>query len=104
MVWRAAKGWQVEGTASFGPNVMSFLLMSGARLCYVVGEYVPPKDVPAMHSMDQALRAASKGLEIILMGDLNARLGDPRDEREEDLATVLVDRVLVNMIDHFMYQ
>ena len=39
---------------------------------------------------------------MILMGDLNARLGDPYDKRKEDLATALVDRVLVNMTDHFI--
>ena len=39
---------------------------------------------------------------MILMGDLNARLGDPRDEREEDPVMALVDRGLINMTDHFM--
>ena len=31
VVLRAAKGWQVKGTASFVPNVVSFLLMLGTR-------------------------------------------------------------------------
>ena len=39
---------------------------------------------------------------MILMGDLNARLGDPCDKHEEELATALVDRGLVNMTDHFL--
>ena len=29
VVWRAAKGWKVEGTAIFGPNVVSFYLRQG---------------------------------------------------------------------------
>ena len=29
VVWGAAKGWQVENMSGFGPNVVSFLLMSG---------------------------------------------------------------------------
>ena len=41
---------------------------------------------------------------MILMGYLNAYLGDSCCEREEDLMTALVDRVLVNMIYHFMPQ
>ena len=68
MVWRAAKGWQVEDMASFGPNMEMFLPTSGARRWYVVGEYVPPNNVPAMHRVEQALRAAPKGIEIILTG------------------------------------
>ena len=31
VVWRATKGWQVEGMDSFFPNVLSFLIMSGTR-------------------------------------------------------------------------
>ena len=92
----------MEDTASFGPNVVSFLIKLGSRLWYVVGSYVPPNDVPAVHSVDQALRAATKGLEMILMGDLNACLGYPREKREEDLATALVDRGMVNMSEHFI--
>ena len=39
---------------------------------------------------------------MILMGYLNARLGDPREKHEEDLEMALVDRGIVNMTDHFM--
>ena len=88
--------------ASFGPNVVSFLIKFGSRIWYVVGSYVPPNDVPAVHCVDQALRAATKGLEMILMGDLNARLGDPREKREEDLKMALLYRGLVNMSEHFI--
>ena len=49
MVWRAAKGWQVGNTASFGPNLVSFLLTSGARRWYAVGAYVPPNNRPSVH-------------------------------------------------------
>ena len=55
VLWRAAKGWQVEITASFGPNVVSFLLMLGSRRFYVVGAYDTPNDMPAVHSVDQVL-------------------------------------------------
>ena len=61
-----------------------------------------PNDIPAVHCVDQALRAAPKGVEMILLGDLNARMGDPRDEHEEDQATALVDRGMVNITYHFI--
>ena len=102
MVWRAAKGWQVENTDSFGPNVVSFLLTLGARRWYIVGAYVPPNNRPSVHRVEQALQAAPAGLELILMGDLNAHLYNPHDKREEDLAMALADRGLVNMTDHFL--
>ena len=49
----------MEGIVNFGPNVES----SGA--------YVPPNDAPYVHHMEQALEAASKVMEEILIGDLN---------------------------------
>ena len=102
MVWIAAKGCHMEGTARFCPNVVSFLLTLGARQWYIVGAYVPPNNMPAVNCVEQALRSDSKGLEMILMGDLDVRLVYPRDEHEEDLAMALVDRVMVNITDHFM--
>ena len=63
---------------------------------------MPPNVVPGVHRVEQALRAAPMGSDIILMGGLNTRLGDPRDECEVDLTTALADRGLVIMIDHFL--
>ena len=63
---------------------------------------MPPKDVPAVHRVEQVLRSVPNGLDMILMGDLNARLVYQCDKREEDLATAPVNRCLVNMTDHFM--
>ena len=83
MVWRDKSGWQVKNTARFGPNVVSFLLKSGARQWCVVGAYMTSNNVSDVHRVEQALRAATKGLDMILMGDLNAQLGNPRDEQEE---------------------
>ena len=63
---------------------------------------MPPNNVPGVHCMEKALRVTPKGLEVILMSNINVRLGDPPYEREEYLAMELVDRGLVNMTKHFM--
>ena len=39
---------------------------------------------------------------MILMGDLNARLGDSRDKLEEDLAAALADQGMVNTTVHLL--
>ena len=67
-----------------------------------MGAYVPPNDSPGVHCVQQALIVAPTLLELILMGNLNARLGDPRDKREEDLATSLSDRGLINITVYFL--
>ena len=63
---------------------------------------MPPNDVLDVHRVEQALKAAPKGLEIILVRYLNVRLRDPCFEREEDQSTALVDRGLVSMTEHFI--
>ena len=83
MVWITASVCQVENMAIFGTNMVSFLLTYRARRWYVAGVYVPPNNGPSVHCMDQALQAAHMGLDMILLGDLNAWLGDPSDEHEK---------------------
>ena len=45
---------------------------------------------------------APKGVEVILLGGLHVRLGDPRDNREEDLVMAFSDCGLVDITDHFL--
>ena len=55
---------------------------------------MPPNNVPVVHSVEQVLVANPKGVETIFLWDLNARMGETRDERKEELATELADHVL----------
>ena len=55
VVWRRDTVWQVEGIINFGPNMGSFLLMSGSRRWHVLGAYVPPHDAPSVNCIEQAL-------------------------------------------------
>ena len=102
VVQREDAGWQVEGIIKFGPNVASFLLILGSRRWNVVGEYVSPNNAPAVYCMDQALEASPKGVEVILLWDLNAWLWEPCYAQEEDLATELLECRLVDTTSHFM--
>ena len=92
----------MEGIVNFGPNVVSFLLTSGSQIWYIVGAYVLPNYAPAIHRIEQALEATSKGMEVIMLGELSVRLREPQDAREDKLATALVDSGLVYTTYHFM--
>ena len=94
-------GWQVEGIVNSSPNVASFLITSWSRRWYVVGDYVPTHDASADHRIKQMLEVATKGIEIILLGDLNIRLRKLRDDREDELASALAGRGLGDMTSHF---
>ena len=60
MAWREKAGWQVEGIANYGPNVVSFVLKMGRQRWYFVGEYVPPNNAPIIARVEEALGQASK--------------------------------------------
>ena len=92
----------MEGIVNFGPNVASLFLTLGSRRCYIVREYVSPNDAPAVYHIEQDLEAAPKGMEVILLGDVNARMREPRDVWEDNIAATLVDCRLVGVISHFM--
>ena len=67
VTWREKTGWQVEGIANYGPNVLSFVLTTGRRRWYVVEAYVPPNNAPTIPCVDEALGQAAKGEEIIFL-------------------------------------
>ena len=104
VVWKEEVGWQVERTVNFGPNVVSCLLTSRARIWYVVGAYMPPDNAPAVHQVEQDLLAKPKGIDTIFLEDLNAQLEEPRDDRDKDLVKSLANHGVEDFTRHFTPQ
>ena len=91
----------MESIVNIGPNMASFFLASGSRRWYVVGAYLRPHDSPAIYHTENSLEAAPKGMEFIMLGDLNARPRELRDNREDELASTLAGSGLDNVTSHF---
>ena len=83
VAWIEISRWQVDGVVNYRPNMIIFVLTTRRRIWYVVRAYVPRKDAPTVVRVEQTLGQAAKGVEVILMGDLNFRLGELRDTWEE---------------------
>ena len=45
----------------------------------VVRAYVPANNAPAVYRVEQVLEAAPRGVEVIIIEDLNVRLQEPRN-------------------------
>ena len=84
-----------------GPNVRSFLLVSGATRYYIVGCYIPPNNLTTLTHIKQAWMACPKGCLPIVLGDLNVNLAAPRDERDETIAEQVDAMNLVDMSSRF---
>ena len=61
------------------------------RQLYAIGAYVPTNNAPTVAHVEHVLGWAVKGVEVIIMGDLNVSLGEPHDAREEELTTAAAD-------------
>ena len=69
----------MENVMNFGPTVVSFKIMAGWKLCFVVKTYVLPNNQPTVHQVEQALSQCLAGTETMIVGDLNARLEQPNN-------------------------
>ena len=65
------------------------------------GVVCAPHDAPAVHRIKQELEVAPKIIEVILLGDLNVRLRETWDNREDKLATALAGSGLTDVTAHF---
>ena len=87
---------------SFEPNVISFTVTSGRKIWYIVGAYVPPNDLLAVHPVTYALEYGTEGMGKMLVGDLNACLVNPRYQRDNHLATVITGNGLTYQERHLI--
>ena len=68
---------------------------------YIVGAYVPPNNLPAVHKITHALACGPEGVRKMLVGDLNTCLAHPSDQRKEYLETIIASHGLIYQARHF---
>ena len=61
VLYRTAPHFAVEAVQKFGPNVIGFQLVTGARLWYIVGCYLAPEDTSKIERSVEALKELPKG-------------------------------------------
>ena len=71
----------MEAVRKYGPNVIVFQLVTGARRWYIVGCYLAPDDTLTIERVVEALRDRPKGAELLVAGDLNTNLAAPEVDR-----------------------
>ena len=84
MCWKENDSFELEEHKVWGPNVISCRIITGGYSYYAVGCYIPPSET-TLASFDTAIEAwnqCPQGFIPILMGDLNANINNPRNERD----------------------
>ena len=77
LFWREHDLFVVEEQQAWGPNVISWHMVTGRERFYCIGAYIPPTDLSALEYIDKAWKACPKHCKPMLMGDLNIDLEYP---------------------------
>jgi exonuclease III len=102
---KQSRHWHIEGTKTFGPNVIQTELVSGKSRWILVGAYIPPSEVDG--TTISWIERATNGLNhpLILLGDLNINIHQPPvggyNKRQEDTLNLIASLGLTDLRRHF---
>ena len=74
LFYRPSPLFVVEAVREYRPNVMRCEVATGARRCYIIGCYLAPDDTSTIERVVTALGNRSKGISLVVVGDLNMDL------------------------------
>ena len=99
LVYRDSKGWVLESTRCYGPNVIRSVLVSGNRRWNVIGAYIPPSEVDGVTLgwLAQAKEATSNSRwPTIMLGDFNMDVDNPAGNSDVGVERRIETAALLN--------
>ena len=103
MFYREGAGFAVEEVRPYGPNVLSFEVVSGRRRWYIIGCYLAPDDAWTIERVVTALGDQPRGTALIVAGDLNTDLGNiDYDGRGTKILAAITESGLEDMAALFL--
>ena len=96
----------MEEVREYGPNVLSFEVVTGRRRWYIIGCYIAPDDARTIERVITALGDQPQGTALIVAGDFNTYLGEMASNRRgtEIAAALTEEGVSSDKIRHLQYQ
>jgi exonuclease III len=101
LVYRPSAYWTIETINRYNPNVISFELVTGKRRFSCVGAYIPPGDTTTIDNITIAIERLPRNNPIILLGDLNADILHPQNDRSTEVASMAASFGLDDLLRHF---
>jgi hypothetical protein len=80
LFWKPNKLYEIKGWQVRGPNVITFVVVTGVERYYAVGCYILPNNLMMLTHVEGAWNNYPKGRIPILLGDLNINLVSPQNE------------------------
>ena len=82
----------MEEVSTYGPNVLSFEVVTGRRRWYIIGCYIAPDDARTIERVITAMGDQSRGTALIVAGEFNTDLGEmASDGRGIEIAAALTE-------------
>ena len=75
LFYRVEANFAVEEVRTYGPNVLSFEVVTGRRRWYIIGCYIAPDDARTIERVVTAMGDQPRGTSLLVAGDLNTNLG-----------------------------
>jgi hypothetical protein len=104
--WRVNKTYTVKDWLICGPNMLSFVIVTGrSQRFYIMECYILPSNLNTLPQVKHALNECPKGHTPLLIGDLNVKLCAPRDKQDKRITEVVEDNCgLTNLSKPFRQQ
>ena len=103
LFYKDGADFAAEEVRPYGPNVISFEVVTGRRRWYIIGCYLAPDDSRTIEQVVTALGDQPRGTALIVAGDLNTDLGDMAcDGRGTEIAAAITEAGLEDMTAHFL--
>lgn len=106
LCYRTSKDYCIEGTRTFGPNVIQTTLVSGKKRWRIVGAYIPPSETNG-ETLDfiQAGTTTTSKIPLILLGDFNVNISTNANhqlnDRQMETIGIISTLGLYNLNQHF---
>ena len=95
--WKPNKLFEIEEWRVRGPNIITFVVVTGVEWYYAMGCYILRNNLMMLTHVEGAWNDCPKGHIPILLGDLNINLVSPRTEQDEMIAEQVQD--VMGLID-----
>ena len=103
LFYRPSALFAVEKVREYGPNVISFEVVTGRRRWYIIGCYIDPDDNRTIERVVTALGDQPRGTALVVVGDFNTDLGETASNRRgTEIAAALTEAGVEDITAHFL--
>ena len=83
-----------------GPNVVSYKVVTGRKRTLLIGAYLPHYNLEIFPDLEEALKRF-RDQDLIVLGDPNVEIGQAQNFHSQQVADLLMEFGLMDLLHHF---